>query len=272
MRFDHLELGDNQIWFSRNRSQVSYPESGNDTCFEVEDESFWFHHRNHCILGCLQNYPPPGTVFDIGGGNGFVSAAIEKHGYEAVLVEPGIAGAQNAHRRGLTNVICSTLEDAGFEPHSLPAVGIFDVLEHIDDDQGFLGQLRQAIRPDGRLYVTVPAYPWLWSVDDDFSGHARRYTRGRLIRDIAQAGFEVEYSTYFFAALPLPIFLTRTLPGRLSIRNTSNSGGGAREHVSRQRVAGPLQAIFDWERRTIEAKRRIPFGSSVLLVARPTPI
>jgi hypothetical protein len=265
----NLELGDQGIWFSRNRSEVSYPSSGNETCFEIEDHSFWFQHRNRCILSCMCAFPPAGAVFDVGGGNGYVSLGMQNCGFETVLLEPGLTGAQNARRRGLTNIICSTLEDAKFAAEALPAVGIFDVLEHIKDAHGFLAQLRGALNPNGRLYITVPTYRFLWSVDDDFGGHVRRYTRSSLIEDVSAAGFEVEYSTYFFAALPLPIFLTRTLPSRLGIRNTANSGGGAREHVSSETTGGVAQAIFGWEAGALVAKRLIPFGSSCLLVAKP---
>jgi hypothetical protein len=264
----NLILGDQGIWFSRNRSEVSYPSSGNEKCFELEDHSFWFQHRNRSILACIHAFPPAGALFDVGGGNGYVSLGIEKTGYETVLVEPGLVGAQNARRRGLANIICSTLEDAEFVPRTLPAVGIFDVLEHIEDAHGFLNQLRCLLTPQGRLYVTVPSYRCLWSVEDDFAGHIRRYTRSSLIESVVAAGFEVEYSTYFFAALPLPIFLTRTLPSRMGIRKTANSAVGAREHVPSDRAGGLVHAAFDWEVSAIAAKRLIPFGSSSLLVAK----
>lgn len=265
----NLKRGEQGIWFSHNRSAISYPSDGNDTCFELEDQSFWFQHRNRCILSCMNAFPPNGTLYDVGGGNGYVSLGIEKSGHETVLVEPGLAGAQNARRRGLSNIICSTLEDAGFNAHTLPAVGIFDVLEHIGEEQQFLRQLRTVLIPDGRLYITVPAYRWLWSADDDFGGHVRRYTRSSLVESAIAAGFEIEYSTYFFAALPIPIFLTRTLPSRLGIRNTTNSGGGAREHVSPETAGVLARTMLPWEVSSIAAKRLIPFGSSCLLVARP---
>ncbi len=150
-------------------------------------------------------------------------------GYEAVLVEPGLTGAQNARRRGLADVICSTLEDAEFPAHSLPAIGIFDVLEHIEDDQRFLCELQGLLRPGGRLYVTVPTYRWLWSSDDVFSGHFRRYTRASLVREMNHAGFEVEFSSYLFAMLLLPIFCYGRSPAAWD-HATSRRPTVAREH------------------------------------------
>ena len=264
----NMGRGDQGIEFSKNRPEISYPSSGNATCLEIEEHSFWFQHRNNCILQCLKRFPPAGAMFDVGGGNGYVALAMQKSGYETVLVEPGVEGARNARQRGLNNVICSTLENARFVARSLPAIGLFDVLEHISDSGRFLNELRQSLIGGGRLYLTVPAYEFLWSVDDDFAGHARRYTQSSLIRELVVAGFDVEYASYFFTLLPFPIFLTRTIPSRLGVRSSANSNGGVREHLSSTNVGRWLGAVFDWELRSIAAGRSLPFGSSCLMVAR----
>jgi len=108
-----LELGQDGWWISRKLSQVSYPEHGNALCFSVEDSSFWFAHRNRCILQTIELFPPPGALFDVGGGNGYVARAIQDAGLEVVLVEPGLAGVRNAVKRGIGQVVRATVEDAG---------------------------------------------------------------------------------------------------------------------------------------------------------------
>jgi hypothetical protein len=52
-----------------------YPDEGNEACFQIEDQSFWFRHRNDCIRELAQNLPPKwkGPIFDGGGGNGFLT-------------------------------------------------------------------------------------------------------------------------------------------------------------------------------------------------------
>src|SRR5580692_11450254 len=69
----NLELGESGIWFSKGNSEVSYPSAGNESCFEIEGHSFWFQHRNRCINTLVRGFPPAGAIFDLGGGNGFVS-------------------------------------------------------------------------------------------------------------------------------------------------------------------------------------------------------
>jgi SAM-dependent methyltransferase len=235
----------------------------------VEDESFWFQHRNDIIVRVLRRFPPGGTLFDIGGGNGCVAAALERSGFPVVLVEPGAAGARHAARRGLRQVVCATVAEAGFAPHSLPAVGLFDVIEHIEDDADFLRGLCRVMRPEGRLYVTVPAYPALWSAEDDHAGHRRRYSRKTLAAVLTAAGFEIEYLTCFFWFLPLPVWVFRTLPSRLGIRSATSVRQTSREHSaggSAQRWL--LDRLLACERGRIANGRLVPFGGSCLAVAR----
>src|SRR4029453_13054884 len=109
-----------------------------------------------------------------------------------------------------------------FRPGSLPAIGMFDVLEHIENDVAFLDSLHELLIPSGRIYVAVPAFGFLWSADDAAAGHFRRYTIGTLTKALASSGFIVDYSTYFFQWLWLPIFFFRTMPSVIGLRSTSS--------------------------------------------------
>jgi len=265
----NLKLLEEGIWISRNASQeISYPKDGNSACLKIEKQSFWFKHRNDCLIEVFKRFPPAGTLFDVGGGNGFVSLGLKKNGFDAIVVEPGIEGARNAKHRGLDPVICSTLEDAGFKEESIPAVGMFDVLEHIEDDIGFLKKIPTLLKKGGRLYLTVPAHKMLWSIEDDFAGHYRRYTLEELTGKLESAGFEIDYATYFFSLLPLPIFLSRTLPSKIGFRKRSTLQQNQKEHNPKRGLLGQL---LDWHL-SKELSRigndKIGFGASCLVVAR----
>ena len=131
-----LTLGKDGIWYASDVEKISYPSGGNEECFSVEESSFWFRHRNNCIVSVVNSYPPAnkGKIFDIGGGNGFVSSSLANAGFDVALVEPGQTGACYAKARGIKNVICATTSTAQFKPNSLPAVGLFDVIEHMEND------------------------------------------------------------------------------------------------------------------------------------------
>lgn len=258
------------IYFSLNRTAVSYPEEGNKSYFEIEENSFWFKHRNSCITQLVKKYSPNEVFFDVGGGNGFVSKGLQDAGIPTVLVEPGLQGALNATKRGLQNVVCSTLEDAGFKRNIIPAIGAFDVVEHIEDDDRFLTNMFSYLTHNGLVFITVPAYAFLWSAEDKVAGHFRRYTLPEITKTLQTAGFRIEYATYIFSILPVPIFLTRSLPSLWKRgENGDNSEKHKAEHASPR---GIMHHITDriWKREltTIQNGGRIPFGSSCLVVGR----
>lgn len=256
-------------WVGNVQQEVSYPPDGNDACFSIEEGSFWFQHRNAIITDVVRLFPPDGPIFDIGGGNGYVAKGLEMEGFPTVLVEPGPAGASNAVKRGLKNVICATVETAGFRSNTLSAVGLFDVVEHIEDDLAFLAHVQSLMPVDGRIYLTVPAFQLLWSREDDDAGHYRRYTPKSIARCLQRAGFAVEYMTYFFWFLTLPVFVCRTVPSLIGIQRTVSVERMRREHSTGGGIGHLLvNRAREIERKRIQQKKGMPFGGSCLAVAR----
>jgi SAM-dependent methyltransferase len=264
-----LELRDG-LWQVASVSPVSYPEAGNEVYFQVEDGSFWFKHRMDCIHAVIRQFPPAGTLYDIGGGNGYVAAALQAAGTDVALLEPG-HGARNALRRGVHKVICATLEDAGLSPHSLPAAGAFDVVEHIQEDVAFLRSIHARLAPGGRFYCTVPAFGSLWSDEDRHAGHARRYSRATLVQALQDAGFTVEFTTYFFTWLTLPVLLFRALPSKMRLTNRAKIGtieATRADHELPRLLRGLIGRAHAWELGRLARRQPLPFGTSLLCVAR----
>jgi hypothetical protein len=59
---------ENGIWYSANYSWLSYPEESYSSCFELEESSFWFRHRNNCLLSVIEYFSEKECFFDVGGG------------------------------------------------------------------------------------------------------------------------------------------------------------------------------------------------------------
>jgi len=262
-----LELRDPGIWFARSQGAISYPAYGNAACLAVEDRSFWFRHRNRCIVSLVRRFSPGGVFLDIGGGNGFVAKGLTEAGVTCVLVEPGIDGALAAHARGIDPVICARLEDSDLPPESSDAAGMFDVLEHIEDETTALRRVRALLRPGGRLFLTVPAYPFLFSTDDVMAGHYRRYTTASLSRALLASGFHIEFASYMFAPLPPPIFLLRTAPTLLGLRRDAGDRRNEAEHNPSGLAARVIDRLLAWEFRRLDAGRSVWFGTSCICVA-----
>ena len=263
----NLEQGAEEIWFSNRKSKISYPKLGNDICFALEEDSFWFKHRNKCIVQAIRQFPPTGPIYEVGAGNGFVSSAIKEAGFQPVVIEPGIVGCRNAHMRGLSPVICSNLEGAGFPSESLPAIAIFDVLEHIKDEINFIQTIRRHLIPGGILYLTVPAYQFLWSGSDEKAGHFRRYKINTLTALFEKYRFDVLYQTYFFSFLLFPIYLFRTIPYLIGKKKRALSRRKAiKQHKSREKLNWLLNLVSSVDLNAIKNRKSLRFGSSCLSI------
>jgi len=266
-----LSRQENGLWVPETLSKISYPEGGLSHFVDVEQRSFWFRHRNRCIVAAVSRYPPKGAIVDVGAGTGFVASGLRDAGFEVIAVEPHVDGALIAHRRGLEHVVCGSFDDVGFAPSSIAAVGLFDVLEHIEDDIGTLARFRDVLKPDGRLYVTVPSYNFLFSSEDLAVSHFRRYTVGSCSRVLERAGFITEYHSYLFLFLLVPILVLRAFPYRLGNRRSATVESVAAAHNLAGITASAVDGILDLEARRIARGGRLAFGSSCLLVARKAP-
>jgi SAM-dependent methyltransferase len=77
-----------------------------------------------------------------------------------------------------------------------------DVLEHVENDEAMLNQLIALLKPNGILFITVPAFQFLYSYHDLLLKHLRRYHRGHLqylINDMD--AIKIRESFYFFHLL-----------------------------------------------------------------------
>ena len=259
------------IYYSKDNSRISYPEEGNENCLQIEQDSFWFNHRNHVIIETVKTFSPNSFFFDIGGGNGFVSKGLQNSGFKVALVEPGNVGTINAKSRNIDNIICSTLEDAEFKPETMDSVGLFDVVEHIEDDLNFLSEIHNYLKSEGHVFITVPAHNMLWSREDLKAGHYRRYSLSGITQLLEKSGFKVEYSTYFFTILPIPIFLFRSIPSKLKLTKNSYDrlSKNKKEHSTKKSIINDImKKVWNWELSYIKKLKKLNFGGSCLVVGK----
>ncbi len=236
----------------------------------VEDTSSWFRWRNRLILKALSAIGLPSALWEVGAGNGIVAHYLQSHGVETVAIEPGFEGARLCKKRGVNDVICASLGRLLLPSCSLPAIGAFDVLEHLAQPNDLVAEMYRVLRPGGLLAVTVPAFGWLWSEADVVSGHYRRYRRRELCGILTRAGFDVQYASYHFAAAVMPLAVMRSLPWRLGRRRD-------REVALRDTVrqvgatCGPIERLADivmGVETGASGHWALPVGTSILVIGR----
>ena len=184
---------------------------------EMVESSWWYLIRNSLLVDYICKFGAPRAMWEVGSGTGIVAEALTSAGISTVAVEPSRVGARAGVTRGLTS-IASTLEGLRLPTKSLPAIGLFDVLEHLEEPEELLTECHRVLERLGRLYLSVPALTWLWSQADDLAGHKCRYTKRTLTKLLRDCGFEVQNCSYSLTTLIAPMAIFRSLPWRLGYR------------------------------------------------------
>jgi SAM-dependent methyltransferase len=236
----------------------------------VEDRHWWWRARREILARTIERYAPPAVggerkVLEVGCGTGGNLAMLARFG-SVLGAEPeaaAIAFLREKHGRRFEVIEHSIPQRI---PGRFHIVGMFDVLEHIEDDAGVLRWIGDLLEPGGVAVITVPAFAFLWSEHDDAAHHVRRYTVDGL-RRIVPPELKIAHLTYFNSLLFPPVaavrLILRCLPRAWQLSGT---------HM------GLPSAPFNWlfyhlfrTERHVAPRFRSPAGVSVLLVLRRRP-
>ena len=146
----------------------------------------------------------PLTALDIGCGDGYMSTSLFS-GMEASVVlsdlhmPPSLVGERTEGKTRFR--FMRGMEGLGSERFGV--VIAMDVIEHVEDDAGFLAALvNDRLADDGLLFVTVPAFQSLFCGFDVYIRHHRRYNLSQISRLAVGAGLEIISGGYIsFAPL-----------------------------------------------------------------------
>ncbi len=178
-----------------------------------EETHWWYIGRYRIIESFLQRYSfKIGRVLDIGAGTGYNTLLLGRYVREVYALEPAEAAIKLFKNKQVT-VFQSDLTSF-VPPFQFDLATLFDVLEHIKDDTTALIRIRSFLSSNGKVIITVPALPILWSAHDKVHHHFRRYTKRTLKEVVEKAGFSIVRMTYFNFYL-FPIILIVRILGRV---------------------------------------------------------
>jgi SAM-dependent methyltransferase len=233
---------------------------------QLEESNFWFRSRNELIIYAIKKwFPQAGNFLEIGCGTGFVLSHIARNCPSMTLYgsEIYLQGIEYARKRvHQARFFQMDARNIPFESE-FELIGIFDCLEHIEEDMTVLKQMNKALCPRGGLVITVPQHPFLWSTHDIAARHVRRYTFSDLKAKINDAGFQIIYQTSFMTILFPLIVIARILKNRLSKENDPLAELKLNRYVNLL-----FEKLMGMERKFITSIAGMPFGSSLLIAAR----
>jgi len=220
---------------------------------ETED-SWWYRGRIIIVQAALRRarIAKRSTALDFGAGYGGMLSFLKTYADSVDAFELDQIAMLELTARGYRHVYAD-IADALAEKHDI--IGLFDVLEHIKDDEDMLVRLHSALAADGVLVLTVPAYRWLWSVHDERNMHFRRYRASELRRKLEAHGFEVRCIGYWNAVLFPVAALVRVF------------GFAGESGLSPDRVVNVILSQLIRLEAFITRMVSLPFGLSVVAVA-----
>ena len=226
-----------------------------------EQDHWWFVARRAIIDNLVRTniaLPADARILEAGCGTGGNLALLAQYGALDAMEYDADARALAA-ARGLCRVEPGALPDAiGFDDTLYDLIVLLDVLEHVEEDEASLSALGARLTPNGRLLLTVPAAPWLWSEHDVLHHHKRRYTHDGLLKVVAAAGLQVEASGHFNSLL-FPLAVAQRFAHQLLRRDTPLDARPS------PLVNAALQRIFAAERHLL-GRFSLPMGLSLYAV------
>ncbi len=186
-----------------------------ENTYRSEQSHWWFVGRRTLILDQVRRWYPDRTdlaILDVGCGTGLNMKYLARYG-QVTGADLSSTALNFCRARGHHRLIKAPVEHLPIPDNTFDMVSALDIIEHLDDDVTALREIHRVLKPGGRVFILVPAYMFLWSLQDEISSHRRRYVASQLQRAIVSAGLRVERLTYANTLL-FPVILG----GRMALK------------------------------------------------------
>ena len=254
----------------RREAVESFDASAFEFLFQMEQKHFWHVGRKEMILDVLRKNVSnlaQYRMLEVGCGNGSVMAFLKQNGINIEGGDIFLEGLRFCRQRaGSVALYQIDILSLPFND-DFDAIGAFDVLEHIDDDEKALAEINRALKTSGKLILTVPTYKFLWSRHDEGSHHRRRYNKTELIAKLERCGFAVNKSTYYMFFL-FPVLATMRLLSKI-FHNKKHEKDDIQTSLELKTIPfinNVFLASLRLEKHLIRYLN-LPFGASLLVLA-----
>ncbi|MSR71092.1 MAG: class I SAM-dependent methyltransferase [Candidatus Taylorbacteria bacterium] len=235
-----------------------------ETYRKVEKTHWWFVVRRGIIADCFKKYGlgTESKILDVGCNYGYFVGDLQRRGFtNAFGTDISKEAIEYGVEHGIKNLSVANAGKLSYGDQSFDASMTLDVVEHIEDDKGAMKEIARVTKSGGYCFIMVPAYMFLWSLQDEVAKHFRRYNKKTFEVAVFGSGFEIVRMSYFNTFLFLPIVVVRFLE---KCTKTNRSSDFDLNNAFTNTV---LKAIFGFERFFLRCMN-FPFGVSLLVILK----
>lgn len=232
-----------------------------DEMYQLEEKHWWFKSKRKIILELI-NQELSGTeneILDCGCGCGCLLKYLKIYGNVKGIDYSARALAYSKKNFDGDLVQSDLLKKVELPDESVDLAIALDVIEHLEDDELGLKNIRRVLKTNGKLLVTVPAFKQLWSYHDVEHMHKRRYTIKQLERVLKKSGYSIAYISYYNFWLFLPIYVARKIKNKINDCESDAS-------MPSPFVNFLLEKIFSTETFLCRHRVKMPVGVSIIAI------
>lgn len=254
------------VRLARHRSRSMQPEEYRKMA-GVEDRMWYYRALHGHVVRSFRRHSPDREihVLDAGCGTGGLlrrlKGAYPSWRFTGLDFAP--LACELARERTGSEIVAGSILAMPFGSGTFDGVVSCDVICQVADPGSAVRELHRCLKPGGLVVLTMPSYQWMYSYHDREVANLRRYTRSELNALLREAGFEIVTSTYWNTLLfPLAVLRRKVFPPSVS-RSDVRPCSPAVETV--------FNVLIAFENTWLQWGARLPFGNSILTVARKVP-
>lgn len=232
--------------------------------YEAEENHWWHRHKRAIAKQILEELKPSqGKVLDVGAGGGKLLSELQKKGWQSSGVDLEPKAKLQSQKRNINIQIADATKKIPFRTDYFDAVFAVDSLEHMENDWRALEEIKRVTKSGGVIYLSVPAYPALFSYWDKMLGHYRRYSREKLELLVTSTGLKIERLTFYLSFLLLPAMIVRQIKRLLNQNKVSDF-----QTMFFPWLVKPMLKLLTQAELVLLKKVNLPFGLSLICVCR----
>ncbi len=242
--------------------------------YTLERNHWWFRARKKVLEAQVQRLFPNRAnlkILNAGCATGYSSEWLMQYGEVSSLEYDAECFA---FTRDVVKIpiVQGSITELPFEDNQFDLVVAFDVVEHVENDVLAIQEMQRVAKPGGTVFISVPAFNFLWSDHDEVNHHFRRYKIGTLMNAFSKSTLKHFYTSYFNTFLFFPVAAFR-LTGNLIQKIKFGDNKKVYDEHSNDLTVGTgsfvskiLFSIFNAENIFLRKGFNFPFGISIMTI------